>query len=185
VLELLECEASIIKRLNRAFHSFENNYDLIIIDTGAGLTTNVLSFVNSANRTLVVVTPDPASIADAYGMIKVISKTKSNQPIIILTNMVSSYDEGSSLFQKLNLMSNRFLNFNLEYAGSLPKTREWAECVLQQIPLALKHGNSTPVRALKMISRKILRIPTSKEIVQGIFDGFLEENRLSPEVQND
>ncbi|NOZ74622.1 MAG: MinD/ParA family protein [FCB group bacterium] len=185
VLELLECDASLIKKLNRAFQSFENKYDVILIDTGAGLSTNVLSFVASSHRTLLIVTPDPSSIADAYGMIKVVAKTKPNQPIILLTNMVSSMEEGKSLFQKLNLMTTRFLNFKLENGGSIPNSKDWSDCVLQQLPLAIKHNNSTPIRMLKMISKKILSVPITKEDQQGLFDGFLDENQPSSQVSHD
>ncbi|MFQ6614865.1 MAG: AAA family ATPase, partial [Fidelibacterota bacterium] len=115
VLELLESDETLIKKLNRAFQSFENKYDIILVDTGAGLSPNVLSFVASSNRTLLVVTPDPSSIADAYGMIKVMARIQPDQPVILLTNMVASLEEGKSLFQKLNLMTTRFLNFKLEH----------------------------------------------------------------------
>ncbi len=185
VNELLDCDDSIIKRLNRAFQNFENHYDLIVVDTGAGLSANVLSFVNGSNRAMVVVTPDPASIADAYGMIKIITKHNPELPIVIFTNMVSDYDEGISLFQKLNLMTTRFLNSQLEYAGSLPRSKEWSDCVLQQTPLVLKNGNSTPARVLKMISRKILRVPAFKDNRMGLFDGFLDDNKISSEVKRD
>ncbi|RMF06448.1 MAG: MinD/ParA family protein [Candidatus Neomarinimicrobiota bacterium] len=186
VAELLDCESQIIRRLNREFQTLQSRYHLILLDTGAGLSKVVLSFIRSSVKTVLVVTPDPASIADAYGMMKVISRHIPRHPILILANMVSTYDEGTSIFQKLNLMASRFLNQSLEYAGSIPRSADWAQAVLKQTPLLLQQEHSMAARALKMVGRNVLRSPGNPDDrLRGFFDGFLEKNLLSEEMIGD
>lgn len=101
-------------------NQLSRHYDFMLIDTAPGISENVLYLNYSADQAVVVVTPDPASITDAYALIKVMHlKFKLNR-FSILCNEVSDELEGVKLFEKFNAVSTRFLNISLEYQGAIP-----------------------------------------------------------------
>ena len=90
-------EDVILKKLGNAFNQFKHSYDIIIIDTGAGIAQSVVSFLLGSDKIVLVITPDPASIADAYAMIKVVRSVNKSIPVILTPNMVNSQEEGDVL----------------------------------------------------------------------------------------
>jgi len=159
VQDLLGMEDDIIKKLGDAFSRFEHEYDIIVVDTGSGISRNVMSFVLGSDKTIVIVTPDPASITDAYSMIKVIRRYEASIPVMLIVNMVGSEDEGESLYKKMNLMVQRFLKSNILYGGSILQDSFVSDSIRKQSPLVLEYPNSVSVNTLKMIIRKLLRLP--------------------------
>jgi flagellar biosynthesis protein FlhG len=120
-----------------------------------------------------MVTPDPASIADAYGMIKIIKQTHSDIPIMIITNMVDTSEEGESLYKKMELMVHRFLNGSVIYGGAILKDNLISNSIRQQRPLVLNHPNSTSVNILKIIARRYLQLPNLGENKADFSDRFI------------
>jgi len=106
IQDLFEMERNVLKKLCDSFSDFEREYDVIVVDTGAGISKSVMSFVLGSDKVIIMVTPDPASITDAYGMIKVIKMSHPFVPILMIVNMVDSQDEGESLYKKLELMAH-------------------------------------------------------------------------------
>ena len=101
-----------------------------------------MSFVLGADKIILVVTPDPSSIADGYGMIKIIKNNKIEAPVIMISNSVESDESGWSLFKKMNLMVQRFLSSEIVWGGSLLKDEEYASAVrkdLLWLLIALNH----------------------------------------------
>ena len=179
VLDMIDAEENVIKRLADAFSTFEHNYDLVIVDTGAGIGRNVTSFSVGADKVVVVVTPDPASIADAYGVIKVLLQQSPELPIMLVTNMVNSEDEGENLFKKMLLMVERFLHNRISFGGAILRDENVQNAVRHQTPLILEYPNSRAGIALKMITRNLLKLP-SRDVTDrvSLFEG-VRENRNS------
>ncbi|MEA3286015.1 MAG: MinD/ParA family protein [Candidatus Marinimicrobia bacterium] len=177
VLDMIDAEEKVIKRLGDAFLNFEHNYDLVIVDTGAGIGRNVTSFSLGADKVIVVVTPDPASIADAYGVIKILLQKAPNLPIMLVTNMVQSDDEGENLYKKMDLMVQRFLQNKILFGGAIVRDDSVQDAVRRQVPVVLEYPNSRPSNSLKMMTRNLLKLP-SKDASERIslFDG-VRENR--------
>lgn len=161
----IEQEKSIINKLNKAFASLESQYDVFVIDTGAGIGHNVISFLLGADKVVLVVTPDPSSIADAYGVVKIIKSFDYNGPILMVSNMVQSNQEGELLFQKMSLMVRRFLNAQIVFAGSIKKDDLIVDSIRQQRPLVLKHPTSSATKSLKLITHRIIKQP--RQLGQG------------------
>ena len=179
VLDMIDAEDRVIKRLSAAFSSLDHNYDLIIVDTGAGIGRNVTSFSLGADKVIVVVTPDPASIADAYGVIKVLLQRAPDLPIMLVTNMVHSEDEGENLFKKMLLMVERFLHNRITFGGAILRDENVQDSVRHQTPLVLEYPSSRAAIALKLITRNLLKLP-SKDVRDrvSLFEG-MRENRES------
>ncbi len=163
VVEMIEMGDDVIRKLGFVFSRYENNYDYIIVDSGAGINNQVIPFVLGADKVIVMVTKDPASIADAYGMIKIINKYRKKLPVALTVNMVKELNEGKSLFKKLDLMVNRFLGSKIFYGGSLKEDFKIGEAIRKQVPFSIKYPNTDSTQILKNITRNIINIPINKE----------------------
>lgn len=177
VLDMIDAEDRVIKQLGDSFLGFEHNYDLVIVDTGAGIGRNVTSFSLGADKVIVVVTPDPASIADAYGAIKILLQKSPDLPIMLVTNMVNSDDEGENLYKKMDLMVQRFLQSKISFGGAILRDECVHEAVRRQTPLVLEYPSSRPANAMKLITRNLLKLPSKDASDRvSLFDG-VKENR--------
>jgi len=103
-----------------AFADIADRLDVLIIDTAAGISDSVLSFVRAAQEVVVVVCDEPVSITDAYALIKVVSKDNRTCRFRVLANMVRTEQEGRNMYNKLVTVTDRFLDVALQYVGSIP-----------------------------------------------------------------
>src|SRR5882724_3393697 len=97
------------QRLVTALVELEEQTDVILIDTGAGISPNVLSFTRAADHVLVITTPEPTAITDAYAVIKVVSRESSDRPISLLVNQVRSSTEARVVFDRISQVARQFL----------------------------------------------------------------------------
>lgn len=107
------------EQLLNGFSGLDEEVDIVIIDTGAGISSNVVSFALASNEILLVTTPEPTAITDAYAMIKVLSKKKNNINIKLLVNISCSREEAELTMKKIVSVSRRFLDVNIGYFGYL------------------------------------------------------------------
>jgi len=163
VIDMIEIGDDIIRKLGYVFSRYENNYDYIVVDSGAGINNQVLPFVFGADKVAVLVTKDPASIADAYGMIKIIKKINKNLPVALVVNMVENIAEGKSLYRKMDLMVNRFLNSNIYFGGCIKEDSNIKDSIRTQVPLAIKYPNADSTQIIKSITRNIINIPIDEK----------------------
>lgn len=112
--------------------SLEGDCDVLLIDTGAGISQNVLFFATAAQETLVVVTPDPTSLTDAYALVKVLATRYAEREFTVLVNMARNDWEARKTFTQLTRVTERFLNVGLTYAGFVPHDAEVTEAVRRQ-----------------------------------------------------
>ena len=102
----------------------EDLYDLILIDTGAGVSPNVLSFLLSADQLLVVTTPEPTAVTDAYAVIKIVARRRNDVDVRVLVNMAKDSDEGRTVFKRIDAVCRQFLDLTTQYAQAMwPVTR--------------------------------------------------------------
>lgn len=134
--------------------------DIIIIDTGAGISDSVLEFVVSSSEVLLVTTPEPTSITDAYALLKTLSARstfdKDYTEIKVITNRVSSYEEGRNLYNKLEVVVCKFLNINLKYLGIIPMDANMSKAVMQQKPISSAYPNSAATDAIEKLAVALL-----------------------------
>ena len=94
------------------------DYDLVLIDTGAGIGENVLYFISAAESALIVLTPDPTSLTDAYALIKVLSQQRDVRRFMIAINQADEFD-GQLTFRRLLSVTDRYLDVHLDYVGHM------------------------------------------------------------------
>ncbi|MDX8398023.1 MAG: AAA family ATPase [Mariprofundaceae bacterium] len=107
------------------------SYDLVLIDAAAGISENVLFFVASAESSLVVLTPDPTSLTDAYALIKVLSQQRDVRRFMVAINQADSFD-GELTFRRLMSVADRYLDVNLDYVGCMPPYKDVRESIRKQ-----------------------------------------------------
>ena len=138
----------------RAFSDLYHRVDVMIVDTAAGLHDSVLTFSQAAQHVLVVVCDEPASITDAYALIKVLSREHDVRRFQILANQTRRSGEGPELFQKISRVCDRFLNVTLEFAGSVPFDDYLRRAVQRQSAVVEAYPASISSVALKNLAVK-------------------------------
>ena len=164
VMDMIEGEDNIVRSIAQAFSTFQNDYDIILIDTGAGVSISTLSFVLGTDKIIVVVTPDPSSISDAYAMIKIINQNQDNAQIMMVSNRVRNEETGESLFYKMNLIVNKFLNTSLIFGGSIMDDTQVLASVHAQQPVVIRYPKARAVINMQLICRRILKLPVRQSI---------------------
>ena len=140
--------------LIRAFSDLYHRIDVLVVDTAAGLHDSVVTFSQAAHHVLVVVCDEPASITDAYGLIKVLSREHGVQRFQVLANQTRRAGEGPDLFQKIQRVCDRFLNVTLEFAGSVPYDDYLRRAVQRQTAVVDAYPSSISSQALKNLALK-------------------------------
>lgn len=132
--------------------------DIIIIDTGAGISDNVLEFVAASEEVLLVTTPEPTSITDAYALLKTLNNKhvdSDKMTVKMIANKVSSEEKGEELCNKLNIVVKRFLDLNLEFLGAVTMDMAVTKAVMQQKPFSMIYPNSPASKSIHEIAGKL------------------------------
>lgn len=169
-------------RLISELQALEAEADCMIIDTAAGIAENVTGVLRAADEVIVVTTPDPTSVVDAYAMIKVLNQQTPVKPIWIVVNDVVGVGDAERIFAQLQTAATRFLNRRLTFLGTIPRDAELAEAVREQVPV-VKYAPVTPAsRALRLIARQLdhqaLPGPTTQKSGRSFWSTLVEPNLL-------
>ncbi len=170
--------------LIRAFGSIEEEIDILLVDTAAGISDMVISFSRAAQDVLVVVCDEPTSITDAYALIKLLSREHQVQRFKIVANMVRSYREGRELFAKLTLVTERFLNVSLELVACIPLDDKVRQAVKKQKIVVDAFPRSPAALALSSLANKALSWPIPKT-PSGHLEFFVERLLNNAEVSGE
>ena len=143
-----------------------DSVDVLFIDTAAGISTNVMDFSVSAHEIIVVVSPEPTSITDAYALMKVLSLKYSEKCCYLLTNLVANAQEGKEVFRQLNVVTKKFLDINVDYLGSVVFDEHVTTCVKQQKIVCELYPDTAASRCYHDLAHKI-SIRRPKKLPQG------------------
>lgn len=130
--------------------------DILLIDTGAGISSNVLYFNLAASEIFVVATPEPTSITDAYALIKVLSTKYGERYFSVLINNVKSEKEAKEVYKHLSLVSDKFLNVNLKYIGFILNDENISRSVIMQKPILNLFPDSKASECIKRLAYGII-----------------------------
>lgn len=153
----------------RAFSDIDQDLDVLIVDTAAGISSSVINFARACQEVIVVVCDEPTSLTDAYAFIKLLNRDYGLSRFHILTNMVQSAQQGQNLFQKLAKVTDRYLDVTLQFAGAVPYDEYLRKAVQQQSPVVAAYPRSKASLALKNVARQINSWP-----IKGQAGGYLE-----------
>jgi len=141
--------------LIHAFSDLGDQLDVLVVDTAAGISETVVSFVRAANEVLVVVCDEPSSITDAYALIKLLNKEYGMMRFRVVANMTRTNSEGQNLFIKLNKVCERFLDVALQYAGHIPFDENVRNAVQKQQALLEYAPGSKAAMAMKALAKNV------------------------------
>lgn len=139
----------------------EDRFDILVVDTGAGVGSNATGFAAAARDILLVVTPEPTSVADAYGMIKVLNIQCQVRKIQILVNMAKSAIDAERVFQRLQSLTTRFLDAQLELVGFIPRDPLVARAVMRGQPFCVSHPDGPASRQMNALAETLATKPRS------------------------
>jgi flagellar biosynthesis protein FlhG len=130
---------------------------LILIDTGAGVSPNVLGLASAADQLLVVTTPEPTSITDAYAVIKTMHARDARPDICILVNMVHDVSEGREVFHRLDEVCRRYLRLSTRYVGHVMFDQHVSQAVRAQKPFLLAAPSCPASFCIDQLARRMAR----------------------------
>ncbi|HBN07500.1 MAG TPA: hypothetical protein DD435_02260 [Cyanobacteria bacterium UBA8530] len=154
--ELADLDQDSLAHLVRQLSSLEQRADFILVDTGAGISNVVLNFVLAAQEVLVVTTPEPTSVTDAYAIIKAIDRRSPETIVRLVVNMADSEGIARDVAQKLIMIVERFLKIKVEYLGFIERDGNVSRSILQQRPLLDAYPYSVASRRINLLAGFLL-----------------------------
>ena len=139
-------------RIVQGFADLGDDFDVMIVDTAAGVSDSVVTFSRASTHVLVVLTEEPTSLADAYGLIKVLKRDAGISNFNVLSNMVSGDRSGRAVFNRLNEVAQRFLDVNLRYAGAVPRDEFLKKAVSRQKAVSELYPATDATAAFKRLA---------------------------------
>ncbi|MDJ0652729.1 MAG: MinD/ParA family protein [Xanthomonadales bacterium] len=143
--------------LIRSFSSLARDIDVLLVDTAAGIADSVTTLASACQEVIVVACNEPAAITDAYALMKVLSLNYGVRKFQILSNRINNTQEGLTLFNKLAIASDRFLDVSLRYLGGIPEDALVRRSIEQQRAVVDAYPGSTAARAMARIAQVVDR----------------------------
>ena len=166
IKELSNLSKDQISGIINMMYGLDSLADIIIIDTGAGISDAVIDMVLASSEVLLVTTPEPTSITDAYALLKTINKTPGfnaeNTRIRMIGNRTLNMSDGYDLYNKLNSVVERFLNMKMEYLGAVPFDVNLTKAVMRQQPVSIAYPNTPAVKSIKAMAKTLIDMEQSE-----------------------
>ena len=156
-----------------AFSELDGILDVLIIDTAAGIADSVVSFCRASQEVVVVVTDEPASMTDAYALIKVLSREYKLNNFKLLANMARSEKHGRMLYDKFSQVCEQFLDVTIDYLGTIPFDHDLREAIQKQSPVTIGKPMSESAKAFREVAQKIEDWPIPSGVT-GYLQFFVE-----------
>lgn len=150
--------------LYKELKKLEELAELLIIDTAAGISDNVISLLLAADEVYLIVSPENTSIVDAYAVVKVVNELDPFKPISVITNMVQDEDEANDVFLKISRAVKKFLNKELNYLGYIRKDEHISEAIKYQQPVVEKFPEAPISEDYQRLSATILERVAKMEL---------------------
>ncbi|MCL2203228.1 MAG: MinD/ParA family protein [Defluviitaleaceae bacterium] len=164
MLNLHEMSDKQLAQLTAGFIKLDDLADCIIIDTRAGLSNAVVNFIKAADETVIITTPDPTAIADAYALIKSIRNTAPHiTELKLIVNCADSDAEAEEVQEKLSGVCERFLGIKLVPLGTIPYDTYLARAVRKQKPVTMAYPSSDSAKRINDISNDLLQVMAEKK----------------------
>jgi len=147
------------------FIQLDTMADILLIDTGAGISKTVTNFLKASDETVIVTTGDPTAITDAYVLIKTIAEGQDPEQLSlkIIVNKVENLAEGLDVFQRLQRVCTKFLGVKPLHLGSIPYDKYLVRAVKAQEPVSMLYPKSDSNRTIEEISKRVLNYSPVRE----------------------
>ena len=173
VEELIRLDRKKLRKFVSSISLLDKLFDVILIDTGAGLSQNVMSFIMAADEVLLVTTPEPTAITDAYALVKMVSRRDKKKRINILVNKADNAREADEIAKKLCVVSEKFLSLRLLKLGYILYDDNVTKSVKVQKPFSLVNPKCQAAKNITEIAEKLFSDKTHEET--GGAKGFISK----------
>ncbi len=150
-------------RLLEALDSMHNDFDFVLIDTEAGISENVTYFTTAAHEILVITTPEPTAITDAYALMKLLSNQYHEKHFNLIVNFIKNEEEALDVYRKLTMVANRYLDISIDYMGSIPRDKQMIDAIRKQQVMVQLYPESKTSAAFENLARNLMQEPQSLE----------------------
>ncbi|MDU4959889.1 MAG: MinD/ParA family protein [Sporomusaceae bacterium] len=176
IYQLANLSGAQLQRLTSQIAAFDHWADIILIDTGAGIGQNVLNFVIAADEVLLITTPEPTAITDAYALMKAYVGNRGTAPLRLIVNRVFDREEGQGVVDTLNKVAVRFLQQPISELGLIWEDPNVIRAVKKQTPFVLAYPDSAASRSIGEIANRLLYGETGLHSrgIRGFFDKLLK-----------
>lgn len=166
-------------RLLDEVDALDDALDVLLVDAAAGISANVLHFAAAAADALVVVTPEPTALADAYALIKVLAQRYARTEFLVVVNMAAGATDAEAAFRRLERVADRFLGVRLEWVGYVPYDEAVPRAVRAQRPVVLAAPGAPASLALVDLARRLVARPAPRPTggIQFFFERLITEGR--------
>lgn len=157
--------------------------DIVIVDTGAGISDAVLEFLVASGEIILVTTPEPTSITDSYSLLKELNRhprfSADNSKVKMIANKVDR-EEGLVLYNKLNAVVARYLKVPISFLGAVPFDHQLNQAVMQQMPVSLQAPDAKSSRAYEEIAAKLMNkdVPERKRGMAAFFSHIITGKKM-------
>jgi len=144
-------------RLVQQMQELEQQADIVLVDTGAGVSPNVLCFATAADQQLIVTTPEPTAVTDAYALIKTLTRQQPNADVRVLVNMSRDALEGRAVCDRIGMVCERFLGMRPKYAGHIPLDARVVMAVRRRRPFVLESPHCEASQCIGQLAHRMDR----------------------------
>jgi len=173
--DIADCPALAQREIFSQLEELELTYDFIVIDTGTGIHRSVRRFVTAADVVLIVTTPEPTSIADAYATIKSLSMSDGPR-LEALVNQADSSQQAHAIVERLQKTAQLFLHTHVASAGYIPHDTHVSGAVVKRTPFLIESPRCPAARAIQQLARRLKNV-TAAQPLPGTFFSRIISNR--------
>ena len=159
--------------LTTGLQSLDEDFDAVVIDTGAGISDNVTHFASIADTPIIVTTPEPHAMTDAYAVIKVLNEVNAQEKFHLLVNMTSSESEALKVCQRISGVADRFLGVDIQFAGNIPFDHDVQTAVAARKVAGTNWNHSISGQGWLDMSRRVMSEPVREQAQHKDLSGAL------------
>ena len=164
VEELVHLTDAQIQNLINEWTNLEETFDFILVDTGAGIHAEVLNFLRAADDIVVVLTPEPPSITDAYSLIKVLAQKDLKAKVHMVVNQAATDEEGQQIFKRVSRVVDDFLKMSINLLGIIHKDEKVSAAVKRQKPFILEYPTTNASKCIRNVVQELLEEQSEKPV---------------------
>lgn len=157
--EMAKMDYARLRSIGLSFERLDPYFDVILLDTAAGIHEGVISLLTEADETLVVMTPDPASVVDAYATTRVLLERRPKAKIRVCVNQATDESSAKAIMAKFSAFLQQHDGASVEFAGMVPDAKSVALSVRERVPVLLSDPNSGPSKSIDRLARSLIGAP--------------------------
>jgi len=173
--DLLDLSPAELDYFEEQIGKLHGEYDVIIFDTGAGLSKETVKFIAAAQETFVVTTPEPTSITDAYALIKMVQAMDHQINFKLVVNRAMDQKEGRAAADKISMVAERFLDIKLPMLGIVLDDPNVTKAVKKQVPFSIAYPGSDAAKSIMDIANRFMAVPDAGIAANNGVKGFLHK----------